>query len=371
MYFHVPFCKKKCPYCHFYSILDQEESKDSLLEAFLQEIQFYAPLIQNHEILSIYFGGGTPYLFGAKRIETVLHALQQFAFPSYVECTLEANPEHVTEDELQHLFQAGVNRLSYGVQSFHQKDLDNLGRRCDLKTLAQAIKYATSAGFTNISLDLMYDLFEQTIDSWKQSLEQAISFPITHLSLYNLTIEPHTVFWRKKDALVSRMPTAEQSTKLFETAQEFLAAKKFYQYEISAFAQETYRSIHNIGYWTGRPYLGFGPSASSFYKGIRFANVFDLKKYLYNMRDEKILLEYRDECPKDERLKELIAVGLRYLDGVHLPHLEKITGSTLSSSTKQVLAELEQNELLWINHSKIQLTKRGLLMYDTVASEII
>ena len=272
VYFHIPFCTKKCPYCHFYVIPDEVRFHELLREGLLLEWQRQKPLIAGKKIVSIYFGGGTPTLFGAEAIGEIIRLCGPL---EDVEITVEANPEESSKELFSALKSVGVNRISLGVQSLDDRSLQTLERMHSAAKAKEAIFAAKEAGIENISIDLMYDLPGQTESSWVYTLEQLKELPIQHLSLYNLTVEPHTSFYQRK---VSQ-PKPEESLRFLHTALETLHILGFHRYEISAFAKPNYESRHNLGYWTFRPFLGFGPSAFSYYQNRRFQTwSFCLKK---------------------------------------------------------------------------------------------
>lgn len=338
------------------------------MEALLIEIDYYVPLIANHTLLSCYFGGGTPYLFGPNRIKKILN---KFPNAHFQEITLEANPENITKENLDGYYSAGINRLSFGVQSFQQPELDLLGRKHSYKQILDALSTARNSGFSNISIDLIYDLPYQSKKTWFDTLQRALELPVTHMSLYNLTIEPHTQFWRKKEELSSHMPKERESALRYTKTVELASKFGFEQYEISAFAKKGFCSIHNVGYWTGEPYLGFGPSASSFYAQARFTAVKDLKKYCSSIKNKEFIFDEVEVISKPERFKELLAVGLRYHPGVDSAQLESIVGVTMPKETIKTLTLLENEGFISKNENVIQLTKKGRLLYDTIASWII
>ena len=198
LYFHIPFCTRKCDYCHFYVIPDKDDAKELLLEGFNRELALYQAELKNKRIVSIYFGGGTPSLFGPHRIKQVIEWVRNYCevLPS-AEITLEANPENITQELMEAYAQAGINRASIGIQTLDPRLLNLLGRLHDPEIALQAIHTTYRSGIHNLSIDLMYDLPKQTVEHWEATLEKVQMLPIQHLSLYNLTIEPHTLFFQK------------------------------------------------------------------------------------------------------------------------------------------------------------------------------
>lgn len=370
LYFHVPFCRRKCDYCHFYVQPEREDAKELLLKGLLLEWQSYLPLLKHKRPLTLYFGGGTPTLFSSERLKKLLEGLS-LDLSACKEITLEANPEEVTPELIAAYAACGINRVSLGVQSLNDSELKILGRTHDSARVAQAIDAIVAAGITNLSIDLMYDLPDQTLESWKRTLSQAVSFPITHLSLYNLTIEPHTAFDRKRRLLTPRLPSSEASAAMFEEACDALTRGGFDQYEISAFARQGKIAVHNSGYWTDRPFLGLGPSAYSYWGGERFRNIPHLKKYVEALEKGESPVDEREKLDPIAHVKELFVLRLRLLqEGVDLKRFVERYGA-LPKELDQGVRKLIGLGLLKEKEGVLKLTHQGVLFYDTVASELI
>lgn len=356
LYFHIPFCTKKCPYCHFYVIPNRPLYHQILREALYKEWEQKLPLLQNQTIASIYFGGGTPSLFASADLEAILTRIRSSCFlDPHCEITIEANPEDASFELFQLLQALGINRLSLGVQSLDDRSLNTLERTHSATKAREAIHLAHAAGFSNISIDLMYDLPDQTEASWQYTLDKLPNLPIRHLSLYNLTIEPHTPFFKRKLSL----PAPSLSLRLLERA---LASIPLPRYEISAFAHPSFESKHNLGYWTARPFLGFGPSAFSFWEGSRFRNIANLHRYARALKEDRSPVDFSETLPYPKNLREQLAIHLRVLEGAP----KQIFPEELSLT----LERLQQNGFLKIA-DKICLTEKGLLFYDTIAAEIV
>lgn len=372
LYIHVPFCTKKCPYCHFFVQPDSLESQQLFLSALAKEWQMRAPLLQGKAIASIYFGGGTPSLLPVKSLETILNWIQQGPAPldPLCEITLEANPETITLQSMQDFASVGINRVSIGVQSFDDSLLKILGRTHDSVKAKKAIFTTHEAGIKNLSIDLMYELPHQTLAHWKHSLDQVVDLPITHLSLYNLVFEPGTSFYKKSKVLSASLPSEENCLIMLKQAVTDLESCGLKRYEISAFAKPGNESIHNTGYWTARPFLGLGPSAFSYWDSRRFRNKPHLKKYA-EMLDQNCLPEdFEESLAFEEKQKELLAVELRLLQGVDL-HLFEQKQGVLSLSLQHSLQNLLAKQWLKQEGSRLFLTEEGLLFYDSAASEMI
>ncbi len=359
VYFHIPFCTKKCPYCHFYVVPNKKLFHALLLEGLSLEWEQKKSLLKNHSIVSVYFGGGTPTLFGAEAIGLCLSWLQD-KLRADCEITVEANPEEASPELFSSLKSIGVNRISLGVQSLDDRSLLVLERQHSAQKAKQALFDAQKAGIQNVSVDLMYDLPDQTESSWRYTLDALESLPITHLSLYNLTIEPHTSFHKRK---VSR-PLPEQSLRFLQMALEAFAKLGLERYEISAFAKPGFSSRHNLGYWTFRPFLGFGPSAFSFWEEERFQNVPHLQRYVRALRENGSPIHFREKLPYPENLKEKLAIQLRCKEGA--PLLEELPSDVTASLEKLIGLGLVIKE-----RDRIRLTERGMLFYDSVAEELV
>ncbi|MCC5832978.1 MAG: radical SAM family heme chaperone HemW [Chlamydiales bacterium] len=351
LYFHVPFCTRKCGYCHFYVIPNKEPFRKLYMDALRREWELRRPFLPKEgRLISVYFGGGTPSLLGPEAIEKILSWI---APEKGVEITIETNPETSVA-----LF-PGINRVSLGIQSFDDSLLRTLTRTHRAGRAVDAAFALADSGIENISIDLMYDLPGQTLDSWERTLERAISLPIAHLSLYNLTFEPHTSFYKNRHTLFPRIPDGETSLRMLKSAVDRLQAAGLKRYEISAFSKPGFHSRHNTGYWKGRPFLGFGPSAFSYWEGARFRNCANLSQYAKMLNQNRLPIDFHEKLPLTEALKEKLAVGLRLLEGVEAWPRE----------LKNIYIKLCDEGFLEAN--SLGLTERGILFHDSVAEIIM
>lgn len=372
LYFHIPFCTRKCDYCHFYVLPDKESLHEKLLEALLWEWEKNLPLMQGKTLASIYFGGGTPSLFGPTRIAHLLKIIKTsgLVIPENLEITLEANPEKIELSLMQNYAAAGINRISIGIQSLNDHLLKVLGRMHDAEMARKSVFTAYEAGITNITIDLMYELPHQTLADWTETLDQIDGLPITHLSLYNLTIEPQTVFFKKRKALTLLVPDANSSLEMYQLALKKLESYGLKQYEISAFAKPGFYSRHNTGYWTGRPFLGFGPSAFSFWEGKRFQNIPNLAKYHALLEQNQSPVHFSEELDPSAHRRELLVIHLRLKEGLDLKEFELQHGK-LEESTLKSIEKLIEYGLIEKHQTHLRLTSNGILYHDTIASELI
>lgn len=371
LYFHIPFCTRKCDYCHFYVLLDQESAKRQLADGFELEWALLQPYLADKKVVTVYFGGGTPSLFGPSRIASLLQMIQHTCsiIPN-AEITLEVNPENVTLELMQAYAAAGITRVSIGIQTLDAQLLTLLGRLHSPEIALNAVETVYQSGISNISIDLMYDLPKQTIEHWTATLKQIRKLPLTHLSLYNLTIEPHTLFFKRESQIRPLLPDEEVSLAMYETAIENLENMGLQQYEISAFSKPGYESKHNTGYWTGRHFLGLGPSAFSYWEGKRFRNIAHLGKYCSALKKGLSPVDFEEQLDPDAHRRELFVIHLRLRQGVSLPDFTRSYGS-LDFLTQASLNRLINEGYLYQKEERILLTKQGILFYDHVASELI
>ncbi|MBS0652546.1 MAG: radical SAM family heme chaperone HemW [Verrucomicrobia bacterium] len=372
LYFHVPFCSKKCPYCHFFVLPDKDFFKEQFLASIAQEWKLRLPQLIGKRIVSIYFGGGTPSRLSPQQLLSILGPVLNSGVEIDPNCeiTLEANPEDASLSLLSDFRSLGVNRLSLGIQSLDDGQLHVLERQHSSQRGIDAIMAAERAGFNNISIDLMYDLPHQTLASWKSTLDRLKQLPITHLSLYNLTFEPHTGFFKRKKELTPHLPNDEQSLRLLQEAIEAIENAGLDRYEISAFARPGMHSRHNTGYWTARPFLGFGPSAFSYWEGKRFRNIAHLNRYAEALANGAFPIDFEERLAYPQSLYELLAVRIRLKEGVDMALFEKSHG-TLPKEFVDRLQSLEERGWLKRAGEVCSLTDAGMLFYDSVATELI
>ncbi len=368
LYFHIPFCKKKCPYCHFFVVKSHDSLISSYLDLIQSEWELKEPYLQQiSQLASIYFGGGTPSQLSPKQLGILLHLIRsRYSLSSDVEITLEVNPEDATKETLSTYLDLGINRLSFGVQSLHDPLLQKLGRAHSAKQTMETLLLAYDLGFRNISIDLMYDVPYQTTESFCTTIKQLELLPLQHLSLYNLVIEPQTPFFTHKKLLAPHLPTDEESLVMLDFAVKYLPSFGLERYEISAFAKSGKQSIHNTGYWKGRPFVGFGPSAFSFMEGKRFQNFANWKEYSHSINSQQDPIGFSEKLAHPQDLHERLAIALRLVEGVDLNIFP-----SLPLATERKLEKLSAEGYLTFDRSRVQLTRKGLDFYDSVAIEII
>lgn len=371
LYFHIPFCSQKCDYCHFYVLPDKDPFKQQLMEGLQLEWSLLKPFYDGCQIVSVYFGGGTPSLLGVDSIAKILSWIEHSCqLHPKVEITLEANPENVSVPLIKGYANAGINRISLGVQTFDPDLLKVLHRSHSSDRALQAVEDICAAGIKNLSIDLMYDIPHQTLAQWENTLDQAVGLPITHLSFYNLTIEPHTKFYKQKKQLEKVVPDEDISLQMLRQGIQHLESHGLHRYEISAFAKDGFPSQHNLGYWTARPFLGLGPSAFSYWEGSRYRNISNLGKYLSHLQKGESPVDFRETLEQEARVRELLAVELRLINGVDLEAFQAKHGQ-LSSGLNAAIEQLIADKFLISLGKTIFLTEKGRDFYDSVAAEIV
>lgn len=384
LYIHIPFCVSKCPYCDFNSIpIGGNDSSAPGLSSALEERYVSALLAEfalrlgaeyagAGELTSIYFGGGTPSLLTSSSIERVLRFIEErVLFSDDIEITMEVNPATVGMEELSGYFSAGVNRLSIGVQSFHDADLKALGRVHDCSEALAVYGAARKAGFSNIAIDLIFGIPGQTLEGWMMNLQKAVALAPEHLSVYGLTLEEGTPMRASVESGEISLASEEESVEFFTQAQAFLAEKGYEQYEISNYALDGYRSRHNERYWRGGDWLGLGAGAHSYIKGdmwgTRSFNERDLDRYMALVEEKGSALAGSEELSREEASIEAVQLALRLVGeggGVaREPFYERFglwPEDTLSRDF------LFSQGLLSLIDGRIALTAKGMLLSDEV-----
>ena len=322
LYIHIPFCKSKCIYCDFYSLPSSEEKMDRYVSALCRQLAEIAPRAAAHEVDTVYFGGGTPSWLGEKRLRQILKTVEKrYRLAKKPEVTLEANPDSAGDWKvLRALRRAGFNRLSLGVQSADDEQLKILGRPHTFAQAEEAAAAARRAKIKNLSLDLIYGLPGQTLESWKETLEKAAALSPEHLSCYGLKVEEGTPLRDMLETL--DLPDDDAQADMYLWTVERLEELGYRQYEISNFAKPGYESRHNLKYWTLGEYAGFGPGAHSDLGDVRYAYVRDLDAYCLGVEAQGDILSENERIPPRERDVEYLMLGLRLAKGVSRQEFE-------------------------------------------------
>ncbi len=344
---------------------------ETFVDALISEISIYASYSQKEPIETIFFGGGTPSLLSNNNLESIFTEIHQhFTIKDSAEITLEANPGTVEREKLLHYRKLGINRLSYGVQSFHQEELEFLGRIHDKQQAINSVKLAQDVGFDNINIDLIFSLPKQTLEGWNSNLEQALALGTQHISAYSLIVEPNTPLYRMVESKqVIPCPT-EEDAEMYEFTMTFMKKQGFEHYEVSNYAQKDRFSRHNMNYWNHTNYIGFGPSAHSFWGNRRWWNVKNLQLYIDRIATNKAPIEGEETLKRQQLLDEAIMLGLRS-SGINLSNIQSNFGIDLLSKHKNTVNELVSNELIDVNENILRLTDKGYLICDSVAQSLL
>ena len=373
LYIHVPFCQKKCHYCAFVS---KPPENNELLEYPLllrRELQFHAD--EAGPLESIYFGGGTPSLLQPEQVARLLAEIaDKVLIRKDAEITLEANPGTVDLLSLKAFNDAGVNRISLGVQSFDDNFLTCLGRIHTAEQSRQAFQAARQAGFTSISIDLIHSLPGQSLDQWRTELQQAVALKPEHISIYGLTVEAGTPFARKYPADSPELADEDLSADMLECTDEFLPRYGFEHYEIANYARPGYRSQHNSGYWQRDGYLGLGVAAHSFLRerhGVRFCNPDNLEEYRQGVLSGQLVRVEEQRLTEGEAMAEFMFLGLRLAEGISYRAFEREFGRSLNAVYGTAAADLAKLGLLALRGERLALTQRGMLLSNQVFMEFV
>ncbi len=371
IYVHVPFCRSKCQYCDFYSMSNKDDKMiDAYLQAVCDHIKETGPLAPGYKVDTIYFGGGTPSFLGADALATILTMIRRsFDVDVNAEITFEANPDSVSDTLLRRLRAEGFNRISLGVQNDNDELLKKLGRPHDYAQVVNAVQRIRKAGYRNLSLDLMYGLPGQSLNNWKDTLERVMALAPDHVSCYALKIEEGTPLYNYKDVL--NIPDEDTQADMYLAAVEILRSKSFRQYEISNFARKGLYSRHNMKYWTGGEYLGFGPSASSDFAGKRFTIIRDLQGYCSGIKTGGEVLQELEFLPMRERAGEYLMLRLRTIGGIAREEYERQYLLPFDPIEEQLEKCRRLGHAVQNDEDRWRLTPKGFLISNSIISDLL
>ncbi|HHV6043225.1 radical SAM family heme chaperone HemW [Streptococcus agalactiae] len=366
-YVHIPFCTQICYYCDFSKVFIKNQPVDAYLQALIREFRSY----DITELRTLYIGGGTPTSISAVQLDYLLTELSRdLNLNTLEEFTIEANPGDLTVDKIEVLQKSAVNRVSLGVQTFNDKHLKRIGRSHNEAQIYSTIDALKTAGFQNISIDLIYALPGQTMDDVRSNVAKALSLNIPHLSLYSLILEHHTVFMNKMRRGKLHLPTEDLEAEMFEYIISEMERNGFEHYEISNFTKPGFESRHNLMYWDNVEYYGVGAGASGYLDGIRYRNRGPIQHYIKGVSEGNARLS-EEVLSKNEMMEEELFLGLRKKEGVSIGKFEQKFGTSFEKRYGQIVQELQSDGLLKENNGFIQMTKKGLFLGDTVAEKFI
>lgn len=379
IYIHIPFCVKKCAYCDFLSAPAKDTVRDIYVRQLLRELGQFAPEAASYNADTVFIGGGTPSILTGEQIQSIMNKVKEvfgLKSDSVKEVTIEVNPGTLTKEKLYAYKEAGINRVSIGLQSADNKELAMLGRIHTWEEFHKTYGMVRDSGINNINIDVMSALPGQTLESYQKTLKQVVSLHPEHISAYSLIIEEGTAFYnlyqedeqrRQTGASTVWLPDEEQERSMYEWTKEFLGANGYLRYEISNYAREGFECVHNIGYWKRKEYIGFGLGAASLLQNCRFSQCRELKTYLnggFKKCDEQHL-------SINEQMEEFMFLGLRLARGISKEEFYKEFNTELEAVYADVLADLKRNGLVSEYQGKIRLTERGTDICNYVFSQFL
>ena len=366
VYIHIPFCKQKCLYCDFVSFANKQDLQREYIDALKKEIKNWK--IDEYKVKTMYIGGGTPSYIDSNYISEIIKLVGITQ-----SITIEANPGTITRQKLLEYKNAGINRLSIGLQSTNDRLLKQIGRIHNYKQFLETYNLAREIGFNNINVDLMIGLPNQSIEDIKQSLEEICKLNPEHISVYSLIVEENTPIQKLIDNGVLELPDEEKERQMYWYAKDFLELNGYKHYEISNFAKPGFESEHNLDCWNQKEYIGFGVAAYSYMNKKRFGNISNLEEYIQNCNnndfDKNIILEEVQD--KNQQMNEYMILGLRKIDGISIQKFEEKFNENPIMIFRKELQKLHEEKLILINGDVIKLSNKGLDLANIVWEEFV
>lgn len=375
IYIHIPFCIRKCAYCDFLSGPADEKTIEAYVEKLIDEIHAHGASDGETMVTTIFFGGGTPSILSGGQMQRIMKALKEsFELSKDAEISMEANPGTVTKEKLESYREAGMNRISFGLQSTNNEELKLLGRIHTFEEFLESFKLARESGFDNINVDLISAIPRQTVESWQESVRQVVLLEPEHISAYSLIIEEGTSFaqiFGEGTKGETELPNEEDERLMYQLTEEILEAAGYHRYEISNYAKEGKECRHNLGYWERKNYLGIGLGASSLIDNVRYKNTDDLQRYLEQSSNLEVIQEDREVLSKIEQMEEYIFLGLRKMRGISIREFESTFGKSLDECYGENIKRMTQAGLLAIEDNFLRLTRKGIDVSNYVFAEIL
>jgi oxygen-independent coproporphyrinogen-3 oxidase len=369
IYVHIPFCRKACHYCDFHFSTSRDRQRE-MIDAICRELILQKDYLAQQPVHTLYFGGGTPSLLTADELLALFDTIRtHYALQPGAEVTLEANPDDLSDDTLSFLRQVGVNRLSIGAQSFNDGILESLNRSHDARQAVEAARRSREAGFTNVSIDLMYAIPDLSMAQWEETIATAIALAPDHISAYTLTIEPRTYFGHLASRGTLKETDEETAAAQMERLVDLLATAGFEQYEVSNFARPGFESRHNRAYWEHEHYLGVGPGAHSYNGVTRQWNVRNNPLYIKALREGRVPFEL-ETLQRADHINEYLLTSLRTSRGCDLERLRLDYEFDLRTDRMSYLENLRNLGLATLHESTLQLTRKGRLLADKIAADL-
>ena len=370
IYIHIPFCKQRCTYCDFYTEV-APQFIPTLIDSIVNELHIRKDYLHNAPINTIYFGGGTPSILTREQFSIVFDTIYNlYPVDADAEITFEANPDDLTADFMDSLRCLPFNRISIGIQSFDDNDLKRINRRHTSKQAIEAVKTAQKAGFSNISIDLIYGLPFQTPETWGKQLDTALNLQVQHISAYGLTYEEGTPLWKQREKGKIVSVDDQNMNEMYIQLLEKVTEKGFEAYEISNFALPGYRSRHNSSYWKQEPYLGVGPSAHSYDLISRQWNVSSITEYINALNGDTVFFE-REVLTINDRYNDFVMVSLRTAEGINLKVLEKEFGPEFTAYCLKNIKTFMDSEQVYYFEEYLRLTPEGIEISNLILIQLM
>jgi putative oxygen-independent coproporphyrinogen III oxidase len=369
-YIHIPFCEHICHYCDFNKVFLEGQPVSEYLNALETELSLRTQK-QKIETDTIFVGGGTPTSLSAKELEILCEAITKHLPLKNGEFTFEANPGDLTKEKLSVLKDYGVNRLSFGVQSFNDELLHRIGRTHKSKDVYTSVTNALNVGFSNISIDLIYSLPGQTKEDFKDTLEKALALDLPHYSAYSLIVEPKTVFYNLMRKGKLHLPSQDEEAEMYELLMSTMNKHNVHQYEISNFAKKGYESKHNLVYWDNNEYYGFGAGAHGYVNGIRYSNHGPIKKYIKPVSCGELPIIQEHTVTKSESMEEEMFLGLRKTEGVSKVVFQKKFNQDIMEVFQEPIEKMQKRGLLQNGDERVYLTNEGKFLGNEVFQEFL
>lgn len=377
IYIHIPFCKRKCAYCDFLSGPADDNTIACYVEKLIDEIgaQGDCNLYNKTTVSSVFFGGGTPTILNGRQMQRIMKAIKlHFRVAEDAEISVEANPGTVNREKLVAYKKAGVNRISFGLQSAKNEELKLLGRIHTFEDFLESFWLARECGFENINVDLISAIPGQSLESWEESLRQVLKLNPEHLSAYSLIIEEGTPFatlYGEGTEEEEKLPTEEEERRMYWRTKELLEEAGYYRYEISNYAKPGKECRHNLGYWERKNYLGMGLGSSSLFDNVRWKNIEDLEMYLENSGEPEMIQKDREILSVTEQMEEFVFLGLRKTRGICMKEFEETFGKSLEECYGENVARMQREKLVIMEDGFLRLTEKGIDVSNYVFGEIL
>lgn len=368
LYVHIPFCKLKCFYCDFPSYARIDHLREDYVKALCKEIK---EKNIEHNIKSIFIGGGTPSYLESKDLKILLETLNTLNLDENIEFTIECNPGTVDREKLIVMKEGGINRISMGLQAVQNSLLKEIGRIHSYKNFEDNFKLAREVGFDNINVDLMFGLPNQSVEEWKESLELVTSLGVDHISAYSLIVEEGTPFYKMWERDKLMLPSENDERDMYKITKEILTGLGYSQYEISNYSKDGKDCFHNKVYWKLDEYIGVGSASSSYYEGKRIKHIEDVAKYIEKINNNESIIQEIIENSEKDNMEEFMFMGLRLMEGINIEEFNRRFSSNLLNVYKEVVQNNIKKGLLVSEDGYIRLTEKGVELSNSVMSDFI